>query len=257
MQSKLTRRTLQTLPREAIHEARNWSKADVSVAEWPPNTGRKIVIKDLKPRPLWFRVLAGRYFLRREWRALRTLKDLDGVPEAICKPDADCLVIEFKSGRQLETIAQDELPDGVAEKVEQLVSKMHARGVTHGDLHGNNILVDDSGEVALIDWATASVFGANPSGAKKFAFEEWRALDERALAKIKVVYTPSTLTERERDLILNGGSRVYRFVKKFKYGIEKLRGVDEERQAARAAKQELFLRQAGTPANDTQSEATE
>jgi serine/threonine protein kinase len=250
---KLSRRQLESLPRETLHEARNWSKADVSVAQWPPESGRRVVIKDLKKRPLWYRVLAGRYFLWREWRALCALKDLESVPNPIARPDADCFVIEHKNGRQLEMIPPEAMPPGVSEKVEQLVERIHARGVTHGDLHSYNILVDESGEVALIDWATACVFGKNPTGAKKFAFEEWRALDERALAKIKIMYTPSEMTARERDLILHGGSRIYRFVKQFKKGYEKIRGVDEDRLASRAAKQELYLSRLSETAPDQSS----
>lgn len=254
---KLTRRRLETLPRETIHEARNWSKADVSVAEWPPQSGQRIVVKDLNRRALWFRVFAGRYFLRREWRALSTLKNLDEVPDPIARPDADCIVLELKPGRQLESMKPEEVPPGVSEKVERLVQQIHARGVTHGDLHGNNVLVDEEGNVALIDWATASTFGAKPRGSRKFFYEEWRALDERALAKIKIVHSPQELSERERDLILHGGSQIYRFVKKFKYVLEKVRGVDEDRKATRAAKQELYLsrlRERGTP--ETKLEAT-
>jgi hypothetical protein len=238
---KLSRHQLELLPRESLHEARNWSKADVSVAQWPPESGQRVVIKDLRKRPLWYRMLAGRYFLWREWRALCVLKDLDCIPNPVARPDADCFVIEHKLGRQMEMIAPEAMPFGVSAKVERIVALIHARGVTHGDLHSYNILVDENGEVALIDWATACVFGKNPSGAKRLAFEEWCALDERALAKVKIMLAPQELTERERDLIQNGGSRLYRFVKRFKTGYEKIRGVDAERIASRAAKQELYL----------------
>lgn len=242
MAEKLTRRKLEALPRESIHEARNWSKADVSVAQWPAGSGKRVVIKDLRRRPLWYRVLAGRYFMWREWRALCALKDLPGVPNPIARPLADVIVMEHKSGRQAEHINTYEMPDGASEKVQQLVSEMHRRGVTHGDLHGFNILIDEAGEVALIDWATACVFGKNPPGAKKLLFEEWKALDERALAKVKIIHDPISITPRERDLLLNGGSRVYRFFKNFKNGLEKLRGVDEEKLAIRAAKQERYAK---------------
>lgn len=244
---KLTRRELEKLPRESIHRARNWSKADVSVAKWPPESSRRVVIKDLKPRPLWFRVLAGRYFLRREWRALSTLKDLDGVPKAVAMPDADAFVMEYMAGMQVEEMQAGSVPLEAITKIEALVKEMHRRGVTHGDLHGYNMLVDEQGNVALIDWATASVFGANPRGVKKLAFEEWRALDDRALAKVKVFHAPLLLTERERDLLLHGGSRVYRFVKKFKIALEKLRGIGEEKKAARAARQENILQNLNQP----------
>ena len=239
---RLTRRKLERLAPESIHEARNWSKADVSVVEWPPGSGKRAVVKDLSQRPLWFRLLAGRYFLWREWRALYALKDLKGIPKPIARPTADVIVMEYKAGKKIEDFNSWELPDGAVEKLEELVREMHERGVTHGDLHGHNILVDEEGNVALIDWATASTFGTHPSGPKKFSFEEWRALDERALAKVKIIHNPIDITERQRDLLINGGSRIYRFLKKFKGSFERARGIDEEKLAARAAKKDRYLK---------------
>src|SRR5690606_27742381 len=96
---RLTRRKLEKLPRESIHKARNWSKADVSIAEWPPQSGRRVVVKELKNRPLWYRVLAGRYLLRREWNTLCALRDLDGVPSPVARPDSDTIVMEFFPGK--------------------------------------------------------------------------------------------------------------------------------------------------------------
>lgn len=173
---------------------------------------------------------------------MSALKDLPGVPKPIARPTADVIVMEFKDGQKIEDFSSWELPEGTVERLETLVHEMHRRGVTHGDLHGHNILVDEHGEVALIDWATASTFGPHPVAAKKFSYEEWRALDERALAKVKVIHKPVDITERERDLLLNGGSRIYRFFKKFKTGFEKMRGIDEEKLAARAEKKERYLK---------------
>ena len=240
MEKKLTRRKLEKLPRASIHKARNWSKADVSVAEWPPNSSQRVVIKELRDRPLWYRVLAGRYFLRREWRALCALKDVEGVPNPVARPDSDTIVMEFRSGVPIEKLSKWEVPDNAVRKIENLVEEMHARGITHGDLHGYNILVDEAGEIAMIDWATASTFGGRQRGLKSFTFGEWQALDERALAKVKIESAPLAITPREHDLLLNGGSKIYRFVKKFKSLGENLRGVDEVKLAAREEKKQKY-----------------
>jgi hypothetical protein len=241
MSEKLTRRKLESLPRQSIHEARNWSKADVSLAEWPSGSNRRVVIKDLRRRPLWFRVLAGRALLRREWRALCALKDVEGVPAPVARPDADCIVMGYCAGTPIENLPALEVPEGAVTRLEELLAQMHRRGVTHGDLHGYNILVDESGGVSLIDWATACVFGSQGFGAKKWTFEEWKALDERAFAKIKLTHDPVGITSRQRDLIVHGGSRVYRAIKKFKALRETLRGPNEARDAAREAKQNQYL----------------
>lgn len=239
---RLTRRKLAKLTPESIHSARNWSKADVSIVEWPPGSGQQAVVKDISRCPLWFRLLAGRYLLWREWHVLTALKGLEGIPKPIARPTADVIVMEFKPGRKVDDLETWEMPEGAVEKLEHLVREMHSRGVTHGDLHSHNILVDEEGNVSLIDWATASTFGRKPVGPKKFAFEEWKALDERALAKVKIIHNPVDITERQRDLLINGGSRIYRSLKKFKAGIEKVKGVDADTLAARADKKENYLK---------------
>jgi hypothetical protein len=233
MKTRLTRRELETLPRRSLHQARNWSKADVSLIEWPPQSGQLVVVKDMRTRPLWFRVLAGRALMWREWRALRALEDLSGVPSPLTRPDADCFVMEYKPGRQLDSMEKWEISGDAVEKIVALLAEVHRRGVTHGDLHSHNILLDDNGEVALIDWATACVFGARRLGPKAVSFDEWKALDERALAKIKCASAPLDVTPRERDLLLHGGSRAYRLIKGFKGWKERVRGVDEETQRNR------------------------
>lgn len=244
-QPRLTRRKLAKLQRESIHEARNWSKADVSIAEWPPNSGQRVVIKELKNRPLWYRVLAGRYFLRREWKTLCALQDLKGVPSPVARPDSDTIVMEYHPGQPLDKLAWWDVPEDVVADIEELVEEIHGRGITHGDLHGYNVLVDEDGEITLIDWATASTFGERRGAAKSFTFDEWRALDDRALAKIKIVYAPTEITPTQHDLLLNGGSRIYRFVKNFKSVGERLRGIDEDTAARRAEKRDKTLRKLG------------
>lgn len=243
---RLTRRKLKKLPRESIHQARNWSKADVSIAEWPPNSGQRVVIKELKDCPLWFRIFGGRYLLRREWKTLCALADLDGVPTPIARPDSDTIVMEFRPGQPLDKLKWWQTPDDVVEKIESLMTQIHARGITHGDLHGYNVLVDESGAITLIDWATASTFGTRRGKTKSFTYDEWRALDERALAKIKIVFAPTDITPLQHDLLLHGGSRIYRFVKSFKRIGEAVRGVDEETAARREEKRDKILRRLQT-----------
>jgi tRNA A-37 threonylcarbamoyl transferase component Bud32 len=143
---RLTRRVLDTLPMRTLHAARNWSKADVYLSEWPPQSGHKVVVKDFKKRALWFRIVAGRYFLRREWQALRVLDGTRGVPRAIAKPDADSLVVEYVRGEPLSEIPRRTISDATMDRLETLVRTLHERGVTHGDLHLENILVDEDGQ---------------------------------------------------------------------------------------------------------------
>jgi len=225
---------LERLPLEPLHQARNWSKAAVFLAEWPPDSKRRVVVKDFKKGALWFRLVAGRHFMQREWKTLRALSGMAGVPAAIARPDADCIVIEYCHGTPVNRFEAGTLPAAALEQLGRLVEALHARGVTHGDLHQSNILVADDGAITLIDWATASHFGTRPRGLKAKFFNEWRTLDKRAVAKLKARHAPALLTQEERDILWQGGSGLYRAVKKVRHGVGRLRGADREKERATA-----------------------
>ena len=219
---RLTARVLATLPQETLHAARNWSKADVRSAPWPPDSGARVIIKDLRGRSLWFRLLYGRHILRREWKVLRALSGVEGVPRVVGRPHPDVLVMEQVSGTSLAKMGEVQLEKETVARLEKLMAQLHARGVTHGDLHADNILVDDAGNVHLIDWATAHL-GGNRRGASSWLADEWRALDDRAVAKVKLFYAKRHVTENDLDRLENR-SRAYRAVKGLRRGLDKLRG---------------------------------
>lgn len=225
---KLTRRLLKTLPLQSLHQARNWSKAEVSLFEWPPNSGQSVVLKDLRSLPLWLRILFGRTTLTREWKAMRALDGVSGVPRVIARPDADCLVMEFCAGKPLIIFVPDTLPPSVVPRIEECVTQFHARGVTHGDLHSRNVLIDPQGEIAFIDWASACAFDKKRNAWQERVFNELCALDRRAVAKIKSNYMPHAITEEEQQSLLYGSSPAYRAVKKLRYGFDRLRGRNPE-----------------------------
>ena len=216
----MTRRELENLPQKSLHAARNWSKADVSLVE--VGEKERAVLKDLKNRPLWFRVVAGRPVLRREWKALRALKGIAGIPAPIARPDADCILIEWREGATLMNVSELS-PESVC-ALEATIEAAHRRGVSHGDLHRSNILLAEDGSVAVIDWATACVFGAHRNALKERTFQEWRALDLRALAKIKALYAPDLVSPDEQNSLIHGSSPLYRKVKNLRHVYEKLRG---------------------------------
>ena len=209
-----------------LHVARNWSKADVLLGEYE---GQKVVVKDLKPCALWFRWVFGRHAMKREWRAMETLRGLKGVPQPVALIDADCFLMEFCDGTPLKNLKRGDVAPETLQQLQSLLSEIHRRGVTHGDLHGGNILVDNLGNVSLIDWATASIFGSAPKGPKAISFANWCALDERAFLKVKVSHAAKNITSREREILLNGPSALYRFVKNLRFLLQKLRGKNPSR----------------------------
>jgi len=172
------------------------------------------VVKDLRARSWAFRVLWGRRFLAREWKALAFLTGTDGVPAPLCVVDADAFAMSFCEGDSVLPLAPGEFPSSAVENLERLIQRVRALGVTHGDLHRDNILLDEAGRVCVIDWATACVFGAAPQGLKAWTWREWQALDLRSLAKIKARHAPHLLRPDERERLENGGTPLSRAVRR-------------------------------------------
>jgi tRNA A-37 threonylcarbamoyl transferase component Bud32 len=49
------------------------------------------------------------------------------------------------------------LPQNIKNKVTNVVSNMHKKGVIHGDLHKNNILIGNNGKAYVIDFGKSLV----------------------------------------------------------------------------------------------------
>jgi hypothetical protein len=235
--TQLSLRVLDAMPRTTIHQSRNWTKADVYLVEWPPESGTQVVVKDMRCCPLWFRMATGRAFMRREWKALRALDGTRGVPRPIARPHTDVLVMERMLGTPLCDIRSRDFTNEALARIEEIVAELHARGVTHGDLHDNNILIagvpskssqaveaEGENDVTLIDWATALVWGRKRNAAKERLFREFEILDRRSVAKVKLAYARDKLSDDEFELLDKGGTTLYRGVKSVRRALEKARG---------------------------------
>lgn len=212
----LSRTALAKATSRTLHAPRNNSKAIVSLvqAEEAHAQLAPFVVKDLRARSWAFRVLWGRRLLAREWKALAFLSGTEGVPAPLSRIDADAFAMSFCQGDSVMPLAPGELPASAVENLERLIHRVHALGVTHGDLHRDNILLDETGRVCIIDWATACVFGVAPKGLKSWTWREWQALDLRALAKIKARHAPQLLRPDERQRLENGGTALSRAVRR-------------------------------------------
>src|SRR5262249_54176309 len=71
------------------------------------------------------------------------------------------LLIEYVNGKTLDTFPRIPLPQlvQVFEKVAAAMVHMHRRGVYHGDLKPNNIMLNRTGDVKIIDYGLAWIRG--------------------------------------------------------------------------------------------------
>jgi hypothetical protein len=131
--------------------------------------GKKIVIKDFRKSPWWIRWTWGRWMAGHEYRLMKCLDGLKGVPQNVFRVDAYSFGMDFLEGMTFGDYNQTnayvfrgELPPEARlphlslyyfRDLERLVCAMHRRRVTHLDTrNAKNVLILPGEKPALIDF---------------------------------------------------------------------------------------------------------
>ena len=171
-----------------------WNKADILLAELAEG---RFAVKDYAAKS-WPIRWSGRLQLARETRAYEALAGLAGVPRFARRLDADAIVIEYVEGIRLPKFHRRHggVPH-VAQRIKELLDRIHSRGIIHGDLRSrDNILVTPGGDLYLIDFSSSSVFSRD-TWSGRVLFPRLRRAEERALLKWKVALAPEDLTQED------------------------------------------------------------
>ncbi len=161
--------------------------------------GTRLVLKDYSGRSRVWRFLIGRVAIRREARAYRHLAGIRGIPRFYGQVDPLSLVIEYIKGERLPSRKKrGNLSIEFFQNLSHLVHEMHERGVAHGDLRRTNILVAETHQPYLLDFATALCVDEKTLGLKRMAFERLCRIDRITVAKLKARYFPEGLDDSER-----------------------------------------------------------
>jgi hypothetical protein len=178
----ITRNALRSAPRRRLHDGRNITKGIVDLVEID---GRRIVLKDLSPRPWPVRLLFGPWQLDREERAYRLLAGERGVPAFVGRVDRQAIALEYVAGRSLATYRPGELGPGFFDRLDALVRSLHARGVAHGDLHRHDVLAGPGGEPYLVDFSTSVAVSRGSGRLARLLFRQLCRADLRSAAKLR------------------------------------------------------------------------
>lgn len=128
-----------------------------------------VVIKDFKPSPWLIRVTWGRWMIGHEYRLMKRLEGIQGVPQRLFRVDAYAFGMEFLQGvtygdynRRNHAPTRAKIPAEFLEQpfpltffrdLERLVCALHRRGVTHLDArNAKNVIVLPGFKPALIDF---------------------------------------------------------------------------------------------------------
>ncbi|NOY82584.1 MAG: phosphotransferase [Kiritimatiellaeota bacterium] len=163
--------------------------------------GTRFLVKDMHSRPLMMRWLVGRRCLRHEYRILKGLRNGKNIPQVYGMPDRDALILDFIEAAPLPP--EDEpgergLPGPeFFTRLKDVLTKLHERGVAHGDIRRKNVLWDADDQPYLIDFGTAVCRDGAFGWFRRQLFRAVRRVDDVTLLKLQHSYHPESLTEAE------------------------------------------------------------
>ena len=216
MEAPLSRASVQPCVVGSIHTGRSVLQADIMLVEYG---GKRYALKDFRLRPRVVRLLFGRWVIAHEFRIMKQLEGIEGIPQVVGMVDGDGFLMEYVEGHRLPSLKENDLVPEFFERLERLMRTMHARGVGHGDLRRKNVLVTREFQPYLVDFATAFRVRGQGNVVSRWILAKYRRIDEATLLKLKQHFMPQHVTAEE---VLRLGERpwylhVGRFLRKNVY----------------------------------------
>jgi len=179
--------------------------------------GVRAVVKDFSGNRALFRHTAGRFLVWREKRAYRKLQGLAGVPRLYRVLDGLALVLEEIPARSVEKLEREMvLPESFFEALEDLVRRIHERGLAHCDLkRAPNVLLGRDGLPYIVDWGASISKGECRLPPFNLIYRRFLRDDEDAVTKLKLRHLPHRVSsERLRRYRHRGlGERIVRGIR--------------------------------------------
>jgi serine/threonine protein kinase len=171
-------------------------KPDVFIAELD---GEFIVAKDFRNKIWVARRIWGPLNVMYEKFILQKLKGISGIPSFIGLEDYNCLLISHIDGDEIKKSSDNLNPDYFAGLFD-IVSDIHKRGVLHLDIgHKSNIMVDQSGNPAIIDFNTSVYLPQNSFFSPLFRL--LAKIDNTSILRLKLRFRSQETTFSERQQV--------------------------------------------------------
>lgn len=171
-----------------------FTKADVFITR---SGSSRFVVKDYTRKGFWERNLVGRIVIGREARAYAALAGTEGLPSRFKRLSAFSFAVEYLEGKDFGDVEPGEIGSPVIGQFERIVRAMHGRGWVHLDLHRRTNILLVGGRIYVVDLASALHPGGVPF-IGKFLTRLIGIADTLSLIKMKTIYRPELLSQRER-----------------------------------------------------------
>jgi len=172
------------------------SRPDVMLVEID---GHQAVLKDHNQMDPKFAFWLGKLLVWRELKALRRLDAVAGIPCVLAVPDSRAILMEHINAKQVVNVSSHEYDaKSYLAKLRDLIDRMHAAGVGHGDLRSpTNALIDENGDAALVDFVASIGRGAKWNVVNRYLFEKMTMVDLSAITKLKKRIAPELLDDSD------------------------------------------------------------
>lgn len=140
-----------------LQDCRFALKASVHIKQCEKG-GSTVVVKDFSHSPWILRGTLCRVFLNREIRALKRLQGIKGIPQYLGRYGNNGFVMELVKGNH-PTKKHFKHSKYLTDQLYVLLENIHGAGVTHNDVRMKNIIVNDSKQLFMIDYAASFIVG--------------------------------------------------------------------------------------------------
>lgn len=172
--------------------------------------GTSWFVKDFYKRSWLVRNTLGRFYTARESKALYALHGMDGIPPYAFQIDEYAISYQFVPGRNMRKIYKDANKPGKGffDQLEQLVNRMHERGIIHLDIrNGENIIATDDEHPMLLDFQSS----INIKNIPVFLHNFLKQIDCSGIYKHWSRIDPSSMSKEKKEILekINGTRRLW------------------------------------------------
>lgn len=158
----------------------------------------RFIVKTFAQHPSLIKNTIGRFFINREYKALKKLSSCAGTCDNIIKIDKYSLGYKYIKGQALDSFSKH---NNITDKkffikFETIVKEMHSCGIVHLDLRtGSNIIVSEQGDPLIIDFNSYLNLNMIPGKAFKNLL---KAVDLSGVYKYWIKMSPETMEESKK-----------------------------------------------------------
>lgn len=164
------------------------------------------MVKTWALRPAWERRLFGRRLAAREARALARLKGLPEVPELLGRPDRFGIEMSYMESIPFpESEDSTSVPPSYFDRLWEIVARMHALGMNHGDIRRKNLLrsAADPNLPVVLDLTQSFTFSGPQSQMARIMMPWLARVDRIKFLELKADHAPSGMTPEEHAELEN------------------------------------------------------